>query len=271
MTDEGPRSCSPNEFAALIIYLNAPKPVEGEGVMLAPCFLLTPCLLSLVMSLVWQSPRRYPGHTSTWHAPAAWSPCPWVSPAHASAAASWWLWTPYYWAPRSLECRRVEEKIEGQQPVERWWNNSHGISKTFFFFSYWWFPSVRVRQLRTVTVEQSEHHIAHVIRQLHFGNGARHLLHGDWEEEGGKHRQRNSPFVGWRNRGASHTIQLINVPMWRTLWAKQFGINLEQGSCLPCRHMEEHEGAGRRMEEAEEEEDKNQDMGWKWLRGESLI
>lgn len=134
MTDEGPRSCSPNEFAALIIYLNAPKPVEGEGVMLAPCFLLTPCLLSLVMSLVWQSPRRYPGHTSTWHAPAAWSPCPWVSPAHASAAASWWLWTPYYWAPRSLEYRRVEEKIEGQQPVERWWNNSHGISKTFFFF-----------------------------------------------------------------------------------------------------------------------------------------
>lgn len=126
--------------------------------------------------------------------------------------------------------RQVEEKTEGRQPVERWWNNS----------PYWWFPSVRVRQLRTVAVEQSEHHIAHVIRQLHFGNGARHLLHGDWGEEGGKHRQRNSPFVGWRNRGASHTIQLINVPMWRTLWAKQFGTNLEQGSCLLCRHMEEH-------------------------------
>lgn len=28
--------------------------------------------------------------------------------------------------------RRVEEKIEGRQPVERWCNNRHGISKTFF-------------------------------------------------------------------------------------------------------------------------------------------
>lgn len=35
------------------------------------------------------------------------------------------------------------------------------------------------RQVLTVTVEQSEHHVAHVIRQLHFGHGAGHLLHGN--------------------------------------------------------------------------------------------
>lgn len=38
------------------------------------------------------------------------------------------------------------------------------------------------KQALTVTVEESEHHVAHVIRQLHFGDGAGHLLHGNWEK-----------------------------------------------------------------------------------------
>lgn len=107
------------------------------------------CLLVSVMSLVWQSPRRYPGHTSTWHAPAEWSPCPWVSPAHASAAASWWLWTPYYWALHSLrktDGERSRERDDGQgrddeiiveesvRAADDLFNDDFHLSEEAFFF-----------------------------------------------------------------------------------------------------------------------------------------
>lgn len=34
------------------------------------------------------------------------------------------------------------------------------------------------QSLLTITVEQSKHHIADVVRQLHLGHSASHLLHG---------------------------------------------------------------------------------------------
>lgn len=83
-----------------------------------------------IMSLAWRSPRRCPGRTSTWHAPAEWSPCPWVSPARASAAASWWRWIPYYWALRSLRKTDRGEKGDGQGE-RRWWNNRGVLVRGF--------------------------------------------------------------------------------------------------------------------------------------------
>lgn len=84
------------------------------------------------------------------------------------------MWTPYCWALHFLLRKVRWERGWG------WWNKKGRIRKSALFVpNYWW----SVTESFTITVEQCKHHVAHVIRQLHLGYGAGHLLHGSWERE----------------------------------------------------------------------------------------
>ncbi len=61
----------------------------------------------------------------------------------------------------------------------------------------------------TVTVEESKHHVTHVIRQLYLGHGAGHLLHGGC----GESREMNELHQHW---GLSLITDIILVGLINT-------------------------------------------------------
>lgn len=237
MIDETPQSCSLNEFIALIVYLNSwdllkENAFNATGVVFTRslCLTLTRCLLSLLC--LWHG--KVPGGIL--------GTLPHSADQTSEAHVLGFLQSthqPLLHNGYELLITKLSVPCGRQTGGEE---DDFHLSADALFALY---KYLQWCQLLTITVKQSEHHIAHVIRQLHLGYCARHLLHGNWETEGTTDREIHrlwEKVIEVLVDTDSHTSQLINGPCGGyCVWVKLLWIDSRQGSYSRGRLSDRHE------------------------------